>query len=84
MGCCNLPPCLINRVFPKSVDPALGVLGVPDAVAVDLEEFDAKNGWILDGIIDQQGGTEVVPLLVQPLLYCILSISSSRGFLCSV
>ena len=32
----NCPSCLKNRFFPKSFQPALGVLGVPNAVAVDL------------------------------------------------
>ena len=68
VGRCNRPPCLRNRFFPKSVHPALGVLDVPDSVAVDLEELDARDGWILESRIDRQGGTEVGPLPVQPLL----------------
>ena len=64
VGRCNSPPCLRNRFFPKSVYPAIGVLSVPNAVAVDLEEFDARDGWILESRIDRQGGTEVGPLPV--------------------
>ena len=41
VGRCNRPPCLRNQLFPKSVHPALGVLGVPDSVALDLEELNA-------------------------------------------
>ena len=47
VGCCNLLPCLRNRFFPKSVHLALGVLGVTDPVTVGLEDFDARDGWIL-------------------------------------
>ena len=78
------PPCLRNRLFPKLVHSALGVLGVLDPVPVDLEEFDARDGWILEIRIDQQGGTEVIPLLVHPLLSHILSSAHSHGFLRSV
>ena len=84
VGSCNRPPCLRNRFFPKSVHPALGVLGVPDSVAVDLEELDARDGWILESRIDRQGGTEVGPLPVQPLMLRILSSAGSHGFLHSV
>ena len=84
VGRCNRPPCLRNRFFPKSVHPALGVFGVPDSVAVDLEELDARDGWILESRIDRQGGTEVGPLPVQPLLSRILSSAGSHGFLRSV
>ena len=52
VGRCNRPPCLRNRLFPKSVHPALGLLGVLDSVAVDLEELDARDGWILESRID--------------------------------
>ena len=44
VGRCNCPPSLRNQFFPKSVHPALGVLGVPNSVAVDLEELDARDG----------------------------------------
>ena len=44
-----------------------------NAVSVDLEELDARDGCILESRIDQQGGTEVGPLPVQPLLSRILS-----------
>ena len=44
MVCCNLPPCLRNRFFPKSVHSALGVLGMTYSVPVNLEEFDMRDG----------------------------------------
>ena len=53
-------------------------------MAVDLEEFDTRGGWILESRIDRQGSTEVGPLPVQPLLSSILSSSGSYGFLCNV
>ena len=81
VGRCNRPPCLRNQLFPKSVHPALGVLGVPDSVAVDLEELDTRDGLILESGIDRQGGTEVGPLPVQPLLSRILSSAGSHGIL---
>ena len=84
VGRCNCPPCPRNRFFPKSVHPALGVLGVPNSVAVDLEELDARDGWILESRIDRQDGTEVAPLPVEPLLSHILSSAGSHGFLRSV
>ena len=43
VGRCNRPPCLRNRFFPKSVHLALGVLGVPNLVAVDLEDPNARD-----------------------------------------
>ena len=52
VGRCNFPPCLRNRFFYKSVHLVLGVLGVPDVVAVDLEELNARYGWILENMID--------------------------------
>ena len=52
VGRCNRSLCLRNRFFFKSVHPALGVLGVPDSVAVDLEELTVRNGWILESRID--------------------------------
>ena len=78
------PLCLRNRFFPKSVYPAIGVLGVPNLVAVDLEELDARDGWILESRIDQQGDTEVGPLPVQPLMSHILSSAGSHSVLRSV
>ena len=47
VGCCNFPPCLRNSLFPKSVQSELGVLSVTDPVPIDMEEFDARDGWIL-------------------------------------
>ena len=84
VGRCNRPPCLRNQFFPKSVHLPLGVLGVPDLVDVDLEELDLRDGWILESRIDRQGGTEVGPLPVQPLLSRILSSAGLHGFLHSV
>ena len=57
---------------------------MPDTVTLDLEEIDATDGWILEVIIDQQGGTEVGLLPVQILLSHILSSSRSHDFLRSV
>ena len=53
----NFPPCLRNRLFPKLVHSALGVLGVSDPVPVDLDEFETREGWMLDIRIEQKGGT---------------------------
>ena len=44
MGRRNRPPCLRNRLLPKSVHSALGVLGVSDPVPVDLEDLDTRDG----------------------------------------
>ena len=81
---CNCPPCLGNQLFPKLVHPELGVLGVQNSMAVDLEELDTRDGYILESRIDQQGGTEVVPLPIQPLLSRILISAGLHGVLCSV
>ena len=56
VGRCNCPPCLRNRLFPKLVHPALGVLGVPNSVALGLEELDVRDGFILEIRIERQGG----------------------------
>ena len=40
----NRPPCLRNRLLPKSVHSALGVLGVSDPVPINLEDLDARDG----------------------------------------
>ena len=55
-----------------------------NAVVVELEDIDARDGWILDSRIERQGGIEFVPLLVQPLLSRILSSAGWHGFLRSV
>ena len=73
-----------KHIFSKLVYPALGVLGVPNAVAVNLEEHDERDGWILEIRIDQQGGTEVSPLPVQPLMSRVLISAGSHIFLRSV
>ena len=57
---------------------------MPNSVAVDLEELDARDGWILESRIDQRGGTEVGPLLVQPPLPRILSSAGLHRVLRSV
>ena len=54
---------------------------MPNTVAIDLDDLDARYGWILESRIDRQGGTEVSPLPVQPLLSCILSSARLHGFL---
>ena len=84
LGRCNRPPCLRNHFFPKSVHPAIGVPGMTDPVAVYLEEFDARDGCILEIRIYQQGGTEVSPLMINPLLSRILGSACFHGFLRSV
>ena len=55
-----------------------------NAVDIDLEDHNARDGWILESRIERQGGTEVGPLPVQPLLSRILSISGLHGFMFSV
>ena len=60
----NRPPCLRNRLLPKSVHLVLGVLSVSDVVPVDLEDPDARDRWVLESMIDLKGGAEVAPLLV--------------------
>ena len=84
MGLCNHPPCLRNRILSKLVHSAHGVLGMSDAVPVDLEDLDARDGWILESRIDREGGVEVAPLRVELLLMSILCSSRLHGFLCSV
>ena len=43
-----------------------------------------RDTWILESRIDQQGGAEVSPLLVELLLLRILSSAHPHGFLRSV
>ena len=57
---------------------------MPNSVAVDLEDIDERDGWILDSRIDQQGGTEVGILPEQPLMSRILSSASLHIFLRNV
>ena len=57
VGCRNWPPCLRKQLLPKSAHLAFVVLGVSDAVPVDLEDLDAKDRWILESRIDLEGGT---------------------------
>ena len=52
-----------------------------DPVHVDLEEYDTRDGWILEIRIDQNGGKEVSTLPVQSLLSQFLSSACLYGFL---
>ena len=54
---------------------------MPNLVAIDLEEINVRDGWILEIRIDRQGGTEVSPLPLQPLMSRILISSSLHGVL---
>ena len=84
MGCRNRPPFLRNQLLLKSIHSALGLLGLTDTVLVDLQDLDAGNGWILESRIYLEGGAEVAPLLLEPLLARILCSSRSHIFLRSV
>ena len=57
---------------------------MPNAMDVELEELETRDGWTLESRIDQQGGTEVGPLPVHPLLSRILCSAGSHGFICSI
>ena len=52
-----------------------------DAVPIDLEDLNARDGRILEIRIYREGGAEVAPLLVEILLASILYSSRSNGFL---
>ena len=52
-----------------------------NSVAIDLEELDARDEWILKSRIGRQGSTEVGPLPVQPLLSHILINAGSHSSL---
>ena len=54
-----------------------------DAVPVKLRDLGARDGWILDSRIYIEGGAEVAPLLVEPLMTSILCSSQLHGFMCS-
>ena len=84
VGCHNWPLCLRNLLFPKSVHSALGVLGMSEPVSIYLQDFNSREGQILESRADQQGGAEIVPLPVESLLARILCSSCSHGFLHSV
>ena len=56
-------------------------MGVSDKMPVELEESNARDGWILESRVYQQGRTEISPLLVQPLTYHIMISARSHGFL---
>ena len=53
-------------------------------VVVDLEDIDVRYGWIFEIRVEQQGGTEVGPLPVQPMMYHTLGSSDLHGFLSSI
>ena len=57
---------------------------MPNSAAIDLEDIDARDGWIFESRIDRQGGTEVGPLPVQPLMSYILGSFGLHGFRRSV
>ena len=76
-----IPSCLRNRFFPNLAHLSLGVLGVLEPVRVDLEEFDARDGRILESRVDHQGGTKVSPLMVQSIISHILISACSHVFL---
>ena len=80
----NHPPFLRNQPLPKSVRSALVVLDMSNVVPIDLEDLNARDGWILESRIDLEGGAEVAPLLVELLLAGILCFFRPIGFLCSV
>ena len=44
VGCRNHPPCLRNRLLPKLVHSALGVLGVMDTVPAEFQDVNARGG----------------------------------------
>ena len=52
-----------------------------DAVTIDLEDLDARKGWILVIRIDCEGGAEVSPLPVKLLLAIILCSYRLHRFL---
>ena len=72
---CNRLPRLRNRLFPKSAQTSFGVVIMSDPVSIYLKDFELREGWILESRVHRQGGTEVVPLPIQPLLSRILSSS---------
>ena len=82
VGCLNRPPCLLNQLLPKSFHLALGVLGMPDAVTVYLEDLNERDRWILESRIYCEDGTEVAALLVELLMASILCSFCSNDFLC--
>ena len=57
---------------------------MPDMVPVYLQVLNVRNRRILESRIDLEGGVEVAPLLVEPLLERILFSSCSNGFLCII
>ena len=55
-----------------------------DHVSIYLQDFNSREGWILESRADRQGGAEIGPLPVEFLLTRILCIPWSHGFLRSV
>ena len=55
-----------------------------DYAYIHLDDIELREGRILEIMVDQQGGEEVGPLPVQPLMLHILSSYFSHGFLNSV
>ena len=54
---------------------------MPDSVSVHLEDIELREVLILDSSIDQQGGSEVVPLPEHPLMLRICGSSHLHGFI---
>ena len=63
MGLCNCPPCLRNRLLPKSVHSALEVLGVTDTVTVDLQDLGART--------NESWRAGLILRVVQKALHCL-------------
>ena len=53
-------------------------------MTIDLEDLNAREGWLLESRIDPEGDAEVTPLLVVLLLASIFCIYRSHGFLRSM
>ena len=43
-------------------------------MTIDLEDLNAREGWLLESMIDPEGDAEVTPLLVVLLLASIFCI----------
>ena len=54
MCCCNIPPCLRDQLFLKSVVMPTGIVGLAGSVSVYLQDIDSIKGWILESMVDQQ------------------------------
>ena len=51
VGWCNRPPCLIKRIFTKSVQEFIGILRMPDSVSIKLEDTNSREGRISESRI---------------------------------